>query len=602
MNETSRQIAKSLPFGIFLALSTFILTFPLMAGERPFIELKDFSLTEVKSGGFRLPAEAEIHIHARGAGGERSFSSSKLSMYAYGWIINADTREVIWRMDRNNTKSDDKDRTFDGNLTLSKGTYEVYYSAYGYFSSTSFSAFDINIDRRKGDSNWDRSKHRGFFDWLEEFFGDDAGKDWRGRAKDWSIELSVNDGRATVETFAAPREFPRTVFKATKLGENEHIRQQFSLSRPTSLRIYALGERVSDRFADYGWIVNVKTHKREWQMQQSNVSSAGGAGKNIKADETVDFPAGDYSLYYISDDSHSYVDWNAPPPDDPFNYGITLIAASDKDKENFKLGSNSWEDKNVIVQLIRVGNDATRSENFSLKQECSLHIYALGEEELSHHEMADYGWIIDARTRQRVWTMDYDRTENAGGAEKNRMIDEVITLPKGDYTALYRTDGSHAYNDWNSSPPFDPEHWGITISGEGDNFVMNAVERNTTHQSGIIAQIVRVGNNANRTVSFKIDKSGQVRVYALGEGQNREMFDYGWIENSRTSQTVWEMTYSMTFHAGGGRKNRMVNSTVYLEKGEYTLHYTSDDSHSFNDWNTDPPDDQTMWGITLYSE
>ncbi len=80
------------------------------------------------------------------------------------------------------------------------------------------------------------------------------------------------------------------------------------------------------------------------------------------------------------------------------------------------------------------------------------------------------------------------------------------------------------------------------------------------------------------------------------------MYDYGWIENASTGDVVWEMAYSMTFHAGGGRKNRMVNTTILLDKGEYKLHYVSDDSHSFDNWNTDPPDDPTMWGITLYEE
>ena len=79
-------------------------------------------------------------------------------------------------------------------------------------------------------------------------------------------------------------------------------------------------------------------------------------------------------------------------------------------------------------------------------------------------------------------------------------------------------------------------------------------------------------------------------------GLNREMFDYGWIENARSGEVVWEMTYSMTFHAGGGRKNRMVNTTLYLDKGEYTLHYTSDDSHSFNDWNAEAKPMHPMGG------
>jgi hypothetical protein len=118
----------------------------------------------------------------------------------------------------------------------------------------------------------------------------------------------------------------------------------------------------------------------------------------------------------------------------------------------------------------------------------------------------------------------------------------------------------------------------------------------------VIARIVKVGDDADRVERFKLDRTTRVRVYAIGEGQNREMYDYGWIENVGTGDIVWEMTYGMTFHAGGHRKNRMVNTTIVLDRGEYKLHYVSDDSHSFGDWNVDPPDDQESWGITLYRD
>jgi hypothetical protein len=59
--------------------------------------------------------------------------------------------------------------------------------------------------------------------------------------------------------------------------------------------------------------------------------------------------------------------------------------------------------------------------------------------------------------------MEGSRTHPAGGALKNRVADEVISLPKGRYTLRFRTDGSHAYGHWNSEPPFDPEHYGVTV-------------------------------------------------------------------------------------------------------------------------------------------
>ena len=80
------------------------------------------------------------------------------------------------------------------------------------------------------------------------------------------------------------------------------------------------------------------------------------------------------------------------------------------------------------------------------------------------------------------------------------------------------------------------------------------------------------------------------------------MFDYGWIEEAKSGKLVWEMTYWMTDHAGGAKKNRMVSTVITLQPGEYELNYESDGSHSFNDWNSDPPEDRIHWGITLYRE
>jgi hypothetical protein len=580
----------------------------LALGQEPsVVQLKDFTQMEVKSGGFILPSETRIHIHALGGGSEDMMNDDDGDLYAYGWIINAETRTQVWKMDLDNTSSKKDDRVFNGDIVLPGGSYEVYFAAYAFVSRSSFGRLKVNIDRRKdisGNDTWKLTLKRwGFLSWLDGFFGEDIAKEWKQRVKEWGIDVSIADGSTSYTTFSPPKEFPNVLFQAVRLGEREYIKQGFTLKKEMPIHIYALGEATSEEeMADYGWIINATTHKRVWEMQRTHLRPAGGASKNVKFDNTITFPAGEFILYYTTDDSHSFVDWNAAPPDDPFNYGISLIATTESDKPAFKL-STPKEDQNVIAQIVRVGNDETKNTAFTLKKETRVHIYAIGERSLSNRQMVDYGWIINARTREKVWTMDVDKTEHAGGAQKNRMVDEVMTLPKGTYIVYFQTDDSHAYNDWNSPPPLDAEHYGITLTGEGENFTMNNVEKNTEEQeSGIIAQIIQVGDDAKEVRTFTLDKPTHVRVYAIGEGQNREMYDYGWIESAAARNIVWEMTYEMTFHAGGGRKNRMVNTTILLDKGEYKLHYVSDDSHSYNNWNTDPPDDPTMWGITLYRE
>jgi len=88
-------------------------------------------------------------------------------------------------------------------------------------------------------------------------------------------------------------------------------------------------------------------------------------------------------------------------------------------------------------------------------------VYALGEG--SRGEMYDYGWIEDAESRSTVWQMEYQMTEHAGGAEKNRVFRGRLDLPAGSYVLRYLSDGSHAYRSWNQAPPHDPESWGITV-------------------------------------------------------------------------------------------------------------------------------------------
>ena len=77
------------------------------------------------------------------------------------------------------------------------------------------------------------------------------------------------------------------------------------------------------------------------------------------------------------------------------------------------------------------------------------------------------------------------------------------------------------------------------------------------------------------------------------------MSDYGWIENRNTGDVVWEMTYRKTKHAGGAEKNREVNQVILLDKGEYVAFFASDDSHSLNNWNADPPTVPSYWGLHI---
>jgi hypothetical protein len=196
--------------------------------------------------------------------------------------------------------------------------------------------------------------------------------------------------------------------------------------------------------------------------------------------------------------------------------------------------------------------------------------------------------------------MDYYDTEKAGGAQKNRLFDGIVKLEPGNYMVYYITDGSHAYHSWNSSPPFDKNKWGITISVLDESYREgDVVAYEEEADASVLAQLVRVRDHQRKKSEFSLESDGYVHVYAIGEGDDGDMYDYAWIKNANTDKVVWEMTFRKTERAGGARKNRLFDDRIFLKAGDYVVYYETDDSHSFNDWNDRPPRDPFNWGVTI---
>jgi CubicO group peptidase (beta-lactamase class C family) len=114
----------------------------------------------------------------------------------------------------------------------------------------------------------------------------------------------------------------------------------------------------------------------------------------------------------------------------------------------------------VIAQIVQVLDKEDKTVAFSLKSSQEVRIFSIGEGQAN--EMFDYGWIENADTGSPVWRMEAPRTIHAGGAGKNRKVDQVITLPAGNYKLRYKSDDSHAFDHWNSLPP-DINFWGIAV-------------------------------------------------------------------------------------------------------------------------------------------
>ncbi len=254
--------------------------------------------------------------------------------------------------------------------------------------------------------------------------------------------------------------------------------------------------------------------------------------------------------------------------------------------------------ENIILSLTMIGDDESVVEGFTLTRPMEVRVLALGE--ALNGQLYDYGTILDATTRKPVWQMELHATHHAGGSDKNRMVDEVISLDAGSYLVHYVTDGSHSYEDWNAAAPLYPALWGITVlspHGPVDRDVVRPYD--DRDNDAVVARIVGVRDDEFHEQWFTLEQDAEVRVYAIGEGGASGMSDYAWIEDAG-GRVVWRMAYSDTDHAGGAQKNRVFDGILRISAGEYRLVYQSDDSHSFGDWNAAAPEDPYSYGVTIF--
>lgn len=542
-------------------------------------DLSNFEMDKVYVKGFTVKRTATISIDAVGVMSKSEKWNRWNPMIAYGWILNTDTKEVVWEMRPNNISSESgtSNIVYQGTMALSPGNYEAYYSTYGQKI--------IRISR--SDSYMGE-----FFKNLVKVFVDD--EDLYIDAGKWKLKIVTSASADNFVPFDGSKS-KKVVCSLAGARDSDYLEKGFTLEKDMKVRIYCVGEGQDRHMYDFGWLTDDKTAKTVWEMRYENTSHGGGAEKNRSYSGILNLHAGNYVATYVTDDSHSFTEWNMQPPYDPANWGLTVSVLDEEDLTYVRDYKKSK--KQEIISLTRVGDSDFKSEGFSLTKSTDLVIYSLGEGR--DRRMYDYGWITHAETGQTVWEMHYSDTKFAGGSDKNRLYEGTISLEPGNYLVNYKTDGSHSYDDWNDDPPYNRSKWGITLSLVNNADAKNLSKYRESDDENLLAQIIHVGDDEYRTKEFTLSKDTKVRISCLGEGKSGHMYDYGWIKNAVTGQTVWEMTYGMSQNAGGARKNRIYEGTTYLDAGKYEVVYISDGSHSFEDWNDDPPYQIDKWGITV---
>jgi len=288
----------------------------------------------------------------------------------------------------------------------------------------------------------------------------------------------------------------------------------FSVAELARVIVYGLGEmKSSDRY-DYGWIERFgsgdplagRTEDEDdrrpladatiWEMKYDDSRPAGGDRSNRRIIDFVDLPPSTYTLYYRTDDSQAYESWSNGEPENGERWGIALFPLDEAQAGAIQvLNRASWssdekttrehdlevsvevavseeevaleplevDDGEILVALNRLENNQQVAKTFHLSETTRLRIVAVGEITLSG-ERYDYGRIEQAGSGKTVWEMTWENTRSAGGDDSNRIFDGQFELPAGEYIVRFTTDGTHAYNHFDTRPPAIPEAWGITVA------------------------------------------------------------------------------------------------------------------------------------------
>jgi hypothetical protein len=372
----------------------------------------------------------------------------------------------------------------------------------------------------------------------------------------------------------------------------------------------------------HAWILDGVTRERVWGMEVDATSRV--SGELRRAEDSVRLDPGPYELYFFSGygrlsrleeeekegepGSGSWWErWFSSDrrrledlQDDLERCHVT-VSARDVAPGQIRRYDVSGDLADALLKLNRVGDSRLIVEGFALRQPMRLRVYTIFELTRTGREAADYGWIVDAESREMAWHPRDSRSHRAGGGDKNRLIDDEIVLEAGRYLLYYGTDDSHSFEEFNTGPPYDPFNWGITLL-PGKDFDAAAFDRfEPAPAEPALFESVQVGDGAFHEQGFRLKNDARLWIHAIGEYDydDDQFYDYAWIVDVGSDETVWEMTASNTEGAGGAQKNRKFDGIVELPRGDYLLFQVTDGSHAYGSWNDAAPFEPERWGVSL---
>jgi len=409
-----------------------------------------------------------------------------------------------------------------------------------------------------------------------------------------------------------------------KLGVGDVEVDGFVLDTGGVVSIEAVGFRGRGGGSEFNfsnaWILNAATRKVVWSLKDADSEKL--SKHLLEYSDEPKLPKGRYEVYYSTYPS-VWSGWDTDADDlgefianvfeNAFGKNIDYdeyeelvgdfsVVVRGEGKSLSKQQVRDFQrtlGENALVSMTALGDDHYETVGLTLDKPMDLQIYAIGE--IREGGSFDYCWITDTKTYEKVWRFDYRNSVRAGGAKKNRMFKGVVSLPAGSYALYCVTDDSHAFDEWNASPPHDPYFWGVTVQTADPAMAQHAHIFPYEHlgDGSAIVEMTRLGDGEAEVQGFTLKSRLRLRVYAIGEGGENEMYDYSWIADAHTRERVWEMRPGLTEHAGGASKNRVFDGVITLDAGDYIVYAVTDGSHSYDDWNASAPHDPKRWGITI---
>ncbi len=551
----------------------------LMQGPPPprgAVILHDLEPASLAVAEFEVPHTMPVVVRATGSLDQRSGAEG---LAAKGWILDQESREVVWHMDRTGLVSGRGAlvRVEGDTLLLESGRYGVYFSSFGQLFNLVRGPF--------------RNEHR----------------NWRvlvqGLQKDISLSLLpgvVSTGDSNVLWSAAPL-------------ENDEKREFiFEVHEPVNLDIYAVGQITAAEelnLNDYAWIEEAETTQHVWNMWLNNTTWAGGIAANRVFRGQLELQRGVYRAVARTDRRHAFGNWRGNPPTDPYAWGLTLRS----DEMSHIMAFDPWVARKPVVAFTRVTDDEHRAQMFEVTQPVAVFVNAVGEMTGSSG-VYDFAWldeVLPGAHRRYVWSMQYESTLHAGGGRKNRMETAFLQLNPGRYELNYVSDGSHSYESWNADRPDYPDRWGVSlfpvaadlpegiiVPVEKDSAQASPATHNYTPGDAVIVDWTRLGSSFYASQPFELETPSILHILAVGEIQDDgTAYDYGRITQDGVDEPIWIMTWDNTEPAGGHSSNRQFEGEVLLGPGNYVLHFRTDGSHDYGKFEEEAPYVPEQWGI-----